>query len=268
VRGPGRVGAGDQPHAVRDQTGQLPDRGLEHVDVIDRGVAAGVARPQHRRERLTGAITTVQPCSQRMEPEPAFVGGRGAVLVVRVRGDQRRVEVDTQRLDDRFAALGRGDDRRRRTRPPRPRPCLTAGGVEAFDDQLVVAERHDRAVGRRSRRDITEQLGLAVQHRHVAQRVAAVGQRHDQVAHDLARIMPHPRPAPTHRPRQPCGQPDPVGGLRQQRGARPAGHAVSVRGDVEPTARLATLHPQGGPPASQMCFSTTHILAGQEGFPT
>ena len=72
----------------------LGERGVEHRHVIDRGVGAGLARPQQLGHRLAvpaGAV--IGEREQRMEPEGAFPGP-GGVLLVRVRGDQAGVQVD------------------------------------------------------------------------------------------------------------------------------------------------------------------------------
>src|SRR5512132_1051857 len=51
VQGGARAVAGDQQVAPVSG-GELRDRLVEHLDVVDRGVAAGVARAQSKRQRL------------------------------------------------------------------------------------------------------------------------------------------------------------------------------------------------------------------------
>lgn len=61
--------------------GELIDRSVQHGEVIANGVRPRVARPQDRGERFAGRVSEAE---HRVEPEPALVGRRGALLVLRV----------------------------------------------------------------------------------------------------------------------------------------------------------------------------------------
>ena len=109
VRAPGAVGAdqhlppGPGPAPV---TGQLRQRGLDHGDVVGGGVRTGVAlrsRNDSGSPVPVGAVVDERP--QRMEPEPAFERRR-RLLLVRVRGNQRGVDVDDQRPVGVDAVIG------------------------------------------------------------------------------------------------------------------------------------------------------------------
>jgi hypothetical protein len=81
--------------------GQPADRLGEQRHVVGGVVGPRVAGPEHRGERFVGLVA---PHPQRVEPEAALVG-RGGILLVGVRGDQRGVEVDRQPVGP--AARGR-----------------------------------------------------------------------------------------------------------------------------------------------------------------
>ena len=96
MRGAGTVGTHEQVLAP-PRTRQLFERRTHHRDVIGRGVAARVARAQHHRQRLAGALAAViGEHPQPVMAEPALER-RCRVLLVRVRGDQRGVQVNRQR---------------------------------------------------------------------------------------------------------------------------------------------------------------------------
>ena len=96
----GMGGAGGiGPHQGRPAPhwlGQPKQRHPQHGQMIGCGVGAGVAGPQDGSQRLAGAIAAVQPAAQRVEPEALLVGRRRALLVG-VRVDQGRVNVQDQR---------------------------------------------------------------------------------------------------------------------------------------------------------------------------
>ena len=69
---------------------QRGDRLVQQLEVVVGVVRAGVARTQHRRERLGGRVA---PRPEGMEAEAALVGRRG-VLLLGVDVEQRGVEVD------------------------------------------------------------------------------------------------------------------------------------------------------------------------------
>jgi hypothetical protein len=69
---------------------QLRQSHRQQFDVIGGGVGPGVTWSQDPAQRFTGGV---QERQQRVIPEPALVGRRGTLLV-RMRGDERAVEVD------------------------------------------------------------------------------------------------------------------------------------------------------------------------------
>lgn len=89
-------------------------------------------------------------------------------------GDQGGVEVE-----DELIGPGPGGPGRRAGRCP--------GGADPIEQLLV--DRVDHPVGGRIGGDAAEQLGLAAQHAQIRQTIAAVGDRHDQVADNNARIV-------------------------------------------------------------------------------
>ena len=91
--------------------------------------APAFARPQHRRQRLSGLV---QPDRQRVEPEPPLVGRR-RVLLLGMSGDQGGVEVE-------------GD----RGRPPGGGPDPLTGHSSRRGDapQFRGGDRFDRPPGR------------------------------------------------------------------------------------------------------------------------
>ena len=85
----------------------LLKRPVEHRHVISGGVRASVPRPQQAAERLAGLIHVDL---QRVKPVATLVVP-GRLLLLRMRGDQRRVNVERQPL-------------RRTMQLPEPRPRL------------------------------------------------------------------------------------------------------------------------------------------------
>ena len=78
--------------AVRD----LRQGVLQHGQVVARGVATGVPWPQQHRQRLVGVV---EPGTEWVVSVPALEVAFG-VLLVRMGGDQGRVEVDHDVADD------------------------------------------------------------------------------------------------------------------------------------------------------------------------
>lgn len=66
--------------------------------MVGGGIGTGVAWPEQHRGGLTGpGAAVVDEREQGVEPE-SFLVGRGSVLLVRMGGQQRRVQVDGQRV--------------------------------------------------------------------------------------------------------------------------------------------------------------------------
>jgi hypothetical protein len=113
-----------------------------------------------------------------MHPPTPLVRRRCAALavpVIALHADQRGVQVDEQRLGGLLAPSCGSDHRRRAAYLPGVLAGGQPGSAQPLNDQLVLGQCDDRAVGRRRRSDRSEQVGL-VQDSHVPQRVAAVGQ--------------------------------------------------------------------------------------------
>ena len=93
---------------------QLREREPEHGEVILCRVRPGVPGSQDRGERLAGLV---QPTAERVEPVPVLVVA-GRQLLLRMRGQQRRVDVQRDRLRPR----ARAPDPRSRRSARRPNP--------------------------------------------------------------------------------------------------------------------------------------------------
>jgi len=250
---PGAVGAHEDRLGFDDLARELLERVGEHGDLVAGVVCARVAGTQLARQRHPArlAVGAVQVGQQRMKPEPALVGAARAVLV-RVRGDQRRVDVDNQRPGRSSTQRERPLARRRARRPDR---------VEQPDLGDVV----DHPPRRRIRRHRPEQRGLVAQAAQVTQRVAADSEHHRQIPHHPARIVPAaPLPEPGQPRRQRPGQPEPIGGLSQQRRTRVVDRLiVSVRPHCHGYLAAIALHLQGDPPKPGSRPSTSRRIPAQ-----
>jgi hypothetical protein len=175
--------------------------------------------------------------------------GRGRRLLIRVRGHQRRVQVDHQRVlgvDPVIGCLRTG-------RPPR----LSASGATSRSDgrqrfRRIRGQRRDQPRHRRIGRHKPEHAGLGAQNRDIGQTVPADRERDRQIEHHLAGIMLRQRLTPRRqRTRQRTGQ------ARSDRDSR-QDNSPSVRHDTRPTGvhgqrripprRLA--HQNGAPPTA------------------
>ena len=105
VRRAGRVRAHQDLQRLDVLGRDLRQRQVQHRLVIIGGVRAGVPGPQQAAERLAGLI---QVDLQRVKPVAALVVP-GRLLLLRMRGDQRRVNIERQPL-------------RRTMQLPEPRP--------------------------------------------------------------------------------------------------------------------------------------------------
>ena len=141
------------------------------------GVGPGIAGPQDHGQRLPGAIAAVQPATKRVKPVAMLVGRRRALLIG-VRLDQGRVQVQDQRprwgRTQRPGALADPGQRR-----PQPADPTRIGG------QLLGQD----APGGRDRGDLAEQPGLVPQAGQVADAVATVGEHDHQVAQHLPAVV-------------------------------------------------------------------------------
>ena len=116
VRRPGGVGAHQHLHLRRAHR-QLGQRRVEHGEMIGGVVRARPTRTQQPGQCFTGAV---QIGEDRIEPEPAFVGRRG-VLLVRMGVHQGAVKVDHD-----LVGGGASGPRPRPRRRPRRRRCCAA----------------------------------------------------------------------------------------------------------------------------------------------
>ena len=89
-----RTGVSAHQHPRPEPLGQLGQRGIKDRDLIGGVVGGGLARAQHRHQRLpsaTGAV--VDERQHRMKPEPALEV-RGRAFLLRMCADQRGVQID------------------------------------------------------------------------------------------------------------------------------------------------------------------------------
>ncbi len=215
MRGAGAVRAHEDLNALDVLGRDLRERQVEHRLVVLSGVRAGVPGSEHRTERLAGLISVPV---QRVESVAALVGP-GRALLLRVRGDQRRVDVDRQ-------PLGRA------MHLPEP---LTRAGMRGtkLAKQLLGRNPVDDPKRGRVRRDRAEQRLLLADRAEIGHALAAIGQHHRQVPDHPTRIMttlPLLEHCQPHR--QPRRQPQLVGHARAQRTTRMRHQARSVRRDI------------------------------------
>ena len=112
--------------------GQLREREPEHGEMIGRGVRPGVPGSEDRGERLAGLVQTA---AERVEPVPVLVVA-GRHLLLRMRGQQRRVDVQRDRLRPR----ARVPDPRSRLSPRRPNPPDSASSIDFSTRWVVVSD--------------------------------------------------------------------------------------------------------------------------------
>ena len=202
------------------------ERPVEQLEVMSGVVGAGIARPQHRRERLRGRVA---PHPEGMEPEAVLVGGSG-VLLVGGHVEERGVEVEHQVS-------------RRRSLPDH-----LASRRHGFRDlaQLERARRLDRAPGRRYRRHRPEQLVLLSKHGEVGEAVRTIGDGDRQVGEHDARVVSVPGDAAfAHRLRHRPGEAAAIRQLGEQGGAGVRDEVLPVGGHFHAPYRSTTVHLQG-----------------------
>jgi hypothetical protein len=212
----------------------LLQRPVKHRHVIGRGICAGVPGPQQRAERLACLIGVGV---QRVKPVAALpVAGRA--LLLRMAGDQRRVDVDRELL-------------RRAVQLPEPLARPGVRRAQRVHKRGVRRDPVDHPKRRGVRRDCAEQRLLVAHGTEIGNALTAVGEHHRQIADHAARIMATTPlldrdKAQRQRPRGP----QPVGDARQQRGARVRHEPHSVHRDFYGYRASITHHPQGEPPSS------------------
>lgn len=155
------------------------------------------------------------PFRQRVKTEPTFEVARGALLL-RMRRDQRRVEIDRQRPG-------------RAMKSPEPvahAPRATHPAAGLRGDPVDHPER------RRVRRDHLEQRLLTADGGEIGHALAAVGKHHRQIPDHPSRIMPtptllHAGQAPGQRPREPQPGHPPAPATRPARDTNPSPSAAT-----------------------------------------
>src|SRR5215212_9638635 len=179
--------------------------------------AAVVSHLRSNQQRLT---------AHRVEPEPALEG-RGGLLLLRVAGHQRGVDVQHHHL----AQIDAGDLRRRRlgqqTPHVTPDPC--AGLLDSSQRGragLMQAPPH-----RRRRSDRTEQRRLVPQRVDVRDRLTTRGEHRGDVHPHLTPIMDRREPPPRQSCRQPLGEADSIRQQPDRHRASQRHHAITVGGD-------------------------------------
>ena len=152
---------------------QLGQGVVEHDDVIVGVARCGVARPQARGQGLTGGV---EEGHERRESEPVLVI-RGGPLLVRMRTDQRGVEVD--HVETRIKA-------------GRPGFCPRRGPRrgDALESRLI--DGLEGPPGRRHRGHLAEEGRLIGQHPQVADGGRPVRDGHGQIDEHLAPVMAPP----------------------------------------------------------------------------
>ena len=165
--------------AGRDPRRELPDRGVEHRELIGDRVGRRVARPQQPGERLAGRVREAE---HGREPEPALVVRGGAFLVLGMDVDQRRVEIQDHR---RLPVVA--EDRRH--------TCARVSAIASHTPSSAAA-----SIDRRVRYNVESDAHRAEQRRlraepfDVRARLAAASEHQHRLDQHLAPIMePEPR---------------------------------------------------------------------------
>ncbi len=218
--------------------GDLLQRLFGHLDLVGGSVRSSVARSQLAGQRLAGLIAIGE---HRMKAE-ATLEVPGRTLLLRMRADQRRVQVDRQppRGASKPPYLGTG------VRGAQPlQPCRVAG-------DLV-----DHPKRRRARRHLAEQHGLITDRTEVGKAITAIGQHHRQIPDHATTIMAAGPPLqPAELRRQRPRQADLVSNSGKQRAARMRHQTLSVRRDIYVDPASIVRHLQGDPPrVDPSCFN-------------
>ena len=231
VRGASPVRAHQDLDPLDVLGGNLGKRPVEHDLMIGGGIRSRVARPEHHRQRLPGLIGVDV---QRLKAKAALVVA-SRTLLLRMGADQRRVQIERQPL-------------RRAVQLPEP---LTPAGMSRTQpiQQPLGCDPVDRPKGCRVRRHLPEQRLLVAHRTEIRDALAAVSEHHRQIPNHPTRIMTTTallEPPEPHRQRP--REPQLVGHLNEQRGARPRHQSLSVRRDLYRENAFSTHHLQGEPP--------------------
>ena len=157
---------------VCDRGRELSDRLVEDVDVVRDRVGRGVARSQHRAQRLTGRICEAE---HGVEAVAALEGGGGLLFGLGVHVDERGVDVEDDGVGpvvDVVPHFGAHLFQR------------SCEGGSSRADQLVERSEH-----RRVRRHRAEERVLDAQVFDVAAALAATGEHERHLDEDLASVV-------------------------------------------------------------------------------
>ena len=234
MRSAGGVRA-DQDLQSLDVLGRdLRQRPVQHSLVIIGGVRAGVPRPEQTAERLTRLI---EVDLQRVKPVAALVVP-GRLLLLRMRSDQRRVNIERQPL-------------RRTIKLPEPSPRPRVRLPDRVQQPWRGRDPVDHPKRRRVRRHRPEQHVLLTDRTEVRHALATIGHHHHEIANHPARVMTATPLLDRSQPqRQRLREPHLVSDLGHERAARMRDQTRSVRCDFYGYRASITHHPQGEPPSS------------------
>jgi hypothetical protein len=214
-RGAGRIRAQQDLDLLDVLVGDLRERQVTDRDLVGRGVSACVPGAQTAAERLPGLI---QVDLQRVKPVAALVVP-GRLLLLRMRRDQRRVNIERQPL-------------RSTVQFPEPLAGADVRDTDRFQQPWRGRDPVDHPKRGRVRRDRPEQRLLLTDRAEVRDTFAAVGEHHREIADHPARVMTATPLLDRRQPqRQRLREPDLVRHLRDQRGARVRDQPRSVRRD-------------------------------------
>ena len=237
VAGSGPVDA-DQDLAP-EPGGDLPEGRGEHLLVVGERVRPGVAGAQQHVQALAGVRA---PGGEGVEAV-ALLPGRGGSLLVGVGGDEGGVHVDDQPAGQRLARDGqpREPGRGRLDQLPgvlpglRPRP---GDPVEHGRGAGQVQGAADRGAAGR----VPEHGGEVGEQGDVAHAGRPERDRDGQRREHGPAVEQRRRALPQQGGAQSCGEPELVGGLAEQDGARVADQPFPVRGDLQGMVPPVMLH--------------------------
>jgi len=167
----GRVRPDEQLGLLDDGPRELPQGLIDRLYLVSGRVRARVAGTQDARR---GLLRFVEVAEHRVKAKAALVVA-GGILFVGVRADQRGVEVEHD-------PLGLCPER------PGPLARLRARLAQPTEHPLV-RERVDHPPCRRVRGNAAKEVLLVAQRPKIREAIAAVGEHHAEVAHDLPGIV-------------------------------------------------------------------------------